>query len=578
MSTKCKFWLFVALFMLMGMVRARAQGPTGVTVPTYHYMNLELQHVESDFVPSEECNYYRHFLTLENETGEMSVNVLTIQGGDNQFILYRYPAIDGAIPTAVAELIFTVAEAGVDYEITYLNQEPLEGYDLELVTEGTLAVEDYMVNLEDIVLVDQCKVELVDNGEYDDYYYGDAPNFDFSKLYFWTSCGYVMQLATDEYFGTNSVEVPRAYGINLFTMGNYTYSEITEDIDAKLRPGMKNACFDCFSLDVQDPAVTGYTILRGDNEYPTDTISYVVRTDNNTFIEQSNALPEYFGQEETWQISRNDTSKYVIGTYDDYMTYVPVTRVNGEDRVNHDGENTYGYLASKTGVAGLDAWVNGEVFDQDSDDPCMWKDENGQDCAVFNPYFIVSATLPDYATWEYEPEMVRIWVKCDNIRYCNWEDGEIVNDVETPRENLTLIYQEHIDPYYWDEELGEYVYGFYGLMDIGDPESEICPFGATYSNQNNSFVFLIRFYYEAQTNMPLKAGASWMPTYCVVEKEITWNLNPDFTGVKEVGSEIEVGKTYYNVQGMASDKPFSGVNIVVTRYSDGSTKTSKMIK
>lgn len=355
-------------------------------------------------------------------------------------------------------------------------------------------------------------------------------------------------------------------------------SEIEEDIDAKLRPGMMNAAFDCFSLNDEDPAVTGYTILRGNNTYPTEVISYVVRTDNNTFIEQSNALPEYYGQEETWQISRNDTSKYVIGAYGDWMTYVPVTRVNGEDRVK-GGENTYGGLTSKTGVAGLDAWVNGVVYDQTSEDPCMWKDENGVDCALFNPYFSISATLPDYATWEYLPKLLRIWVKCDNIRYCDWVDGHIVNDLETPRENLTLLFQEYIDPdYYWDEELGEYVYDFDGDIFIGGPDSDICAFGATYTGQEETFEFIIRFYYDVQTNMPLKAGPSWMPSYCVVEKNVTWTVNPVITGVKEVGSEIEVGKTFYNVQGMASDKPFSGLNIVVTRYSDGSTKTSKMIQ
>ena len=39
-----------------------------------------------------------------------------------------------------------------------------------------------------------------------------------------------------------------------------------------------------------------------------------------------------------------------------------------------------------------------------------------------------------------------------------------------------------------------------------------------------------------------------------------------------------VGQTYYNVQGMESDKPFDGVNIVVTRYSDGTTTTTKVVR
>ena len=39
-----------------------------------------------------------------------------------------------------------------------------------------------------------------------------------------------------------------------------------------------------------------------------------------------------------------------------------------------------------------------------------------------------------------------------------------------------------------------------------------------------------------------------------------------------------VSHTYYNIAGMASDKPFQGVNIVVTRYSDGSHTATKVFR
>ena len=51
------------------------------------------------------------------------------------------------------------------------------------------------------------------------------------------------------------------------------------------------------------------------------------------------------------------------------------------------------------------------------------------------------------------------------------------------------------------------------------------------------------------------------------------------TAVKEIAYHGEVvGQTYYNIQGMESDQPFDGVNIVVTRYSDGATSISKVIR
>ena len=39
-----------------------------------------------------------------------------------------------------------------------------------------------------------------------------------------------------------------------------------------------------------------------------------------------------------------------------------------------------------------------------------------------------------------------------------------------------------------------------------------------------------------------------------------------------------VGKTYINTLGQQSDKPFKGVNIVITRYSDGTVTTTKIVK
>ncbi len=49
------------------------------------------------------------------------------------------------------------------------------------------------------------------------------------------------------------------------------------------------------------------------------------------------------------------------------------------------------------------------------------------------------------------------------------------------------------------------------------------------------------------------------------------------TGVKEVAPQRAVqGVEYVNVAGMKSDKPFDGINIVVTRYSDGSVETKKV--
>lgn len=53
----------------------------------------------------------------------------------------------------------------------------------------------------------------------------------------------------------------------------------------------------------------------------------------------------------------------------------------------------------------------------------------------------------------------------------------------------------------------------------------------------------------------------------------------ELTGVKDVTAEkVVAGKHYVNLQGQVSNEPFEGVNIVVTRYSDGSQSATKMLK
>jgi len=50
------------------------------------------------------------------------------------------------------------------------------------------------------------------------------------------------------------------------------------------------------------------------------------------------------------------------------------------------------------------------------------------------------------------------------------------------------------------------------------------------------------------------------------------------TAVREIIiDKAVVGVTYYNLIGQESRKPFEGINIVVTRYSDGSISSSKVL-
>lgn len=57
------------------------------------------------------------------------------------------------------------------------------------------------------------------------------------------------------------------------------------------------------------------------------------------------------------------------------------------------------------------------------------------------------------------------------------------------------------------------------------------------------------------------------------------NFNDKATAVEDVATEKAVSNvTYYNVSGVASAEPFTGVNIVVTKYADGTKKVEKILK
>ncbi|MBR5102041.1 MAG: hypothetical protein IK092_02850 [Muribaculaceae bacterium] len=68
--------------------------------------------------------------------------------------------------------------------------------------------------------------------------------------------------------------------------------------------------------------------------------------------------------------------------------------------------------------------------------------------------------------------------------------------------------------------------------------------------------------------------------FLVSEETVNVYFNDDTpTGLEQLAISNDVaGVTYYNIMGVASEKPFDGVNIVVTRYKNGRTSTKKEVK
>ena len=505
-----------------------------VVIPgTNDFLSLKLNHYESDYVSSEEMNYYRNFLNIENED---AVNALTperVANGESSFILYRYELSNPDVLIPVAQLDFENATGAnrVNYTITYDNQEPLEGYNVPITTNGSLNVgAGNAINLAPITFVDQFNAFTGENLHPSRY-------------------GYVLtQNEVDNPKSTNTVEVPvlkTESSIN----GFYTYEEVMADTDAILQVGVKNAEVE-MSL-VNNPAIYYYTLERGDNTNPNDGLSKLQRRTDGTFMEMNNRLgmAGNLYEEGPLNIFDNDV---LTGSYNDFATYVPVIWTFGSNRVKQDGENSYGSPIWKTGVADVYLGVEGV---KTTGEGGQWKDENGKTCCIYYPTIKADGIMPENTNVMYDPFMFRVWRLCDEVRgyYFDSQTGNPVNDVTVDRSPMALIYEEISDA--TSIELGG-VYSEYG-------------FGARI---NADIKFLVRFYYQ-KVDLSKNDGT---PLYYVVEKLVPWNEIP--TGIIEINAANEVSKTYINAQGMKSDKPFDGINIVITRYSDGSTKTTKVVR
>ncbi len=57
-----------------------------------------------------------------------------------------------------------------------------------------------------------------------------------------------------------------------------------------------------------------------------------------------------------------------------------------------------------------------------------------------------------------------------------------------------------------------------------------------------------------------------------------YTINGSTTAIEAISGKAVAGVRYYNVAGVASDKAFDGVNIVVTTYTDGTQHVTKIVK
>ena len=506
-----------------------------VVIPGWNdFISLTLKHYESDFVNAEGKNYYRNFMGIIND-----VNAITpenIDNGMNTIIVNRFDADLPDVQMPIATITFTNNNGNVRYSIEYVEQNILPGYNLNQInvaTSGNLGnyAAGAVVDLSSIQIVDQF-AESVEGNEHPDMY------------------GYVLTLGEKT---SNDVEVP-VTKVDATIDGYYTKAQVDNDtdLDNLLPVNVKSANFELYLEN--NARLYYYTLDRGIDAAPSQQISYLQRRTDGTFIEMNDALGNAGNVYDEGILNYYDDPAYT-GDPGQYISYLPIAWTFGTNRVKQDGENSYGSPVIRTGVGSVDFTNRGT---KTVNEAYYWLDEDGNMCTLFNPILDIVGSVPEDASVEYIPYMYRVWRLSNDVRNFKkeWNLGDgtfyFVNDEETPREPAKLIAEEYTNQ---------------PQITIGNSNDELA-FGALYSP---SIEFLVRFYY-------VKADrATNENKYYVVQLRQPWtNIATAVSEISTAGQEVS--KTYVNAQGVKSDKPFDGVNIVITRYSDGTTQTTKVVR
>ncbi len=370
----------------------------------------------------------------------------------------------------------------------------------------------------------------------------------------------------------------------------------------------------------------------------TDYVSYLQQRTDFTYREMNENSPLWvednnFGWPAGEREYFNETEK-MTGSYGDYKTYVPVVETRGFDRRWYEVEdsqygdhlhNTYGSPIWKTSAGKVEG-VTAAVQPQQGWNT-TWTD-NGSCRLYMLDKVVAKGYLPKdgVTNIEYEPYMFRIFVESPNgnlrpYTYKTVDGNKVITAGEGSTTGPLCVWSEYLkldengnildnEPNGvtfktgtdTNEETGETTGAYiefhknqvdgYDAEGVWNAEEMNAIFGAltsieTGENQaisKNDLKIYVRFYFKSTGGaihsllLTLRGdGDEEVPAYNAAEGEADTYQGP--TAVEEIRYHGEVvSKTYYNAQGMQSDKPFDGVNIVVTRYSDGATSISKVVR
>lgn len=394
----------------------------------------------------------------------------------------------------------------------------------------------------------------------------------------------------------------------------YTEAEVLADEYGsanELRPNVINGTM---SYDINaESDIYFYGLYRGnrgeekpgavdDLETNTYRISKIQKDLNEDFFNENmltNAVVPKYNHIEAGDVERID-KEYVDGVMtqeqsaNNFLAYVPVIWSYGDHTGRPVGNNSYGSDIKVTHLGNVSATVGG--FKSDGSATGEWE-YNGTTYCVYTPIIDIYGIMPennelapDGDAHAYEPYMYRVWCLYEgarNFKHAPNDNGHmsLADDGELHAPFLIGEVRKTDDQAVSDHE----VIG--AALEHMDDQAQ-WSFGApAEEGTEDEMEFIIRFYYKKTvTDAPhytdggdnggakgLREGDETNRQFYVVEtsgtgKDIQTAINEMF-----MNGEV-VSRTYVNAQGMQSDVPFDGLNIVITRYSDGTTSTTKVVR
>ena len=305
----------------------------------------------------------------------------------------------------------------------------------------------------------------------------------------------------------------------------------------------------------------------------------VVRNDRCFFFNNNSTIAGPFTQENPYNVENADE-----------LAYVPVIWTMGfrTGRLD-DLNNSYGSDIKRNVLNGANVITT--VIKNEGGTNKFKVEGSNLDYYVYAPEITIDAKFPAYPQandgdgYTYEPYMYRVW--------CTYTDAHAYSHLVNPDGNRALV-DAGVIP-------APFLIGEVKVADLPagypDPAHVVVggsvPSGADWAdypwsfgapkNTAGQFEFVIRYYYKkvvtdaAPSTSGLRGNRDGEDYYVFETKGSADNI---VTGVNELWNtgKVVISQTYVNAQGMQSDKPFDGLNIVVTRFSDGTTTTTKVVR